>query len=72
MGRGGQAATVAETPEKQRVYTAEEVAALAARGQHVYTFQGRVYDVNLEELMHPGGREVRLAIADHRQRCGGR
>ncbi|KAI3426116.1 hypothetical protein D9Q98_008495 [Chlorella vulgaris] len=63
MGRGGQATTVAETPEKQRVYTAEEVAALAARGQHVYTFQGGVYDVNLEELMHPGGREL---LEEHR------
>lgn len=47
----------------RKVFSREEVAALSAAGKHVYLFKGGVYDVNLDELMHPGGREVRAAAA---------
>lgn len=38
--------------------TPEEFGELLNGSGHVFLYQGKVYVVNVEELMHPGGREV--------------
>ncbi|KAI8475951.1 MAG: hypothetical protein J3K34DRAFT_402474 [Monoraphidium minutum] len=43
---------------KPRVFTELEVQELVSQGRHVYICNGRVYDVRVEEIMHPGGRDV--------------
>ncbi len=58
---GNAAKPAGAEPPARKVFSREEVAALSAAGKHVYLFKGGVYDVNLDELMHPGGREVRWA-----------
>lgn len=46
-------------PTSKRVFTAAEVQALSnEQGRHIYTYQGRVFDVAVSEIMHPGGRDV--------------
>lgn len=41
-----------------KVFTQADVQQLVSEGRHVYTCNGRVYDVDIEQLMHPGGRDV--------------
>ncbi|KAL4424625.1 hypothetical protein ABPG77_002243 [Micractinium sp. CCAP 211/92] len=60
---GNAAKPAGAEPPARKVFSREEVAALSAAGKHVYLFKGGVYDVNLDELMHPGGREL---LEDHR------
>ena len=36
----------------------QEVDAMVAGGRYIYTFKGGVFEVDLDELMHPGGRQV--------------
>lgn len=31
---------------------------MVAGGRYIYTFKGGVFEVDLDELMHPGGRQV--------------
>lgn len=57
MAKGGQPAQ----KDKKRVWSREEVEQLIASGKHVYLFKGGVYLVNVDEIMHPGGRQVRPA-----------
>lgn len=61
MAKGVQSAQ----KDKKRVWSREEVEQLIASGKHVYLFKGGVYDVNVDEVMHPGGRQVR---AERRRR----
>jgi hypothetical protein len=49
-------------PARDRVLTLADVAALAAEGRAVYICDGRVFDVDLDAIMHPGGRDVRRAL----------
>ncbi|GBF95338.1 fatty acid 2-hydroxylase [Raphidocelis subcapitata] len=44
--------------QQQRVFTAREVQELADAGRFVYVCDGRVFDVDADALMHPGGRAV--------------
>jgi dihydroceramide fatty acyl 2-hydroxylase len=59
MAKGGQPAQ----KDRKRVWTRAEVEQLIASGKHVYLFKGGVYDVNVDEIMHPGGRQL---LEDHR------
>lgn len=43
---------------RPRVFTQADVLALVAEGRNVYTCNGRVYDVKVDEIMHPGGRDI--------------
>ncbi|KIZ03590.1 Inositolphosphorylceramide-B C-26 hydroxylase [Monoraphidium neglectum] len=49
---------VAAPKQAPRVYSQSEVQSMASEGRYVYTCNGRVYDVKVEEIMHPGGRDV--------------
>ena len=55
MAKGAQPAQ----KDRKRVWSRAEVEQLIASGNHVYLFRGGVYDVNVDEIMHPGGRQVR-------------
>lgn len=41
-----------------KVFTQEDIQRLCADGKNIYTCNGGVYDVNIDELMHPGGPDV--------------
>lgn len=61
---GGGAAPPPPPPDARHpTLCREEVDALIAEGKHIYLFKGGVYDVNVDEIMHPGGRQVRPAVA---------
>lgn len=45
-----------------REWTQDEIRAAVAEGRYMYTCEGRVYDVQVEALMHPGGRDVSLPV----------
>lgn len=42
--------------------TSSSSTASTGQGKYVYTFKGGVYDVNVDEIMHPGGRQVRAGL----------
>lgn len=42
----------------ERILTEAEVQQLYDEGRYVYICNGGVYDVKVEEIMHPGGRDV--------------
>jgi hypothetical protein len=52
-----------QPPKQPRVFTAREVEDLAGAGRFVYVCEGRVFDVDADALMHPGGRAVRRQAA---------
>lgn len=67
MAKGAQPAQ----KDRKRVWSRAEVEQLIASGKHVYLFRGGVYDVNVDEIMHPGGRQVGTPAAATRRRSTG-
>ena len=51
-----------------KLFTRAELAALVEKvesaqdGRHIYTHTGSVYCVDLNQLMHPGGRQARRLV----------